>query len=97
VAETIWRDDAKAAVDRLVREAGSEHRGELIALLRSSLHTLNAREGDAERKIIRLTDVPKVNGKYLYRCEGCGEEDRGKDNDRNHMQWRERHVANCWP
>lgn len=96
MGQTTWKDSAKTKVDSLVQEAGAEHRDELIALLRSSLHTLIARNGDTERSIIRLK-VAAVSGKYLYRCTGCGEEDRGSDSDQRHTQWRERHWANCWP
>src|SRR5689334_7103514 len=98
--ETGRRDGAKARVDKLVREAGSEHRDELVVVLRTTLHALIDVTPSVEprrRKIIRLTDVDAVNGKYLYRCCGCGEEDRGNDNDRRHIQWRQRHWAYCWP
>jgi hypothetical protein len=101
MVETSWKDSAKAKLDSLVEQAGKDHRDELVTLLRSSLHTLNARtpyEGGRPRKIVRLLDDPApVTGRSLYRCEGCGEEDRGNDRDRRHMQWRERHWANCWP
>ena len=103
MVETSWKDSAKAKVDSLVEEAGEsdEDHAELVALLRATLHTLNRASAMTDevpvRKIIRLTDVAAVNGKYLYRCNGCGSEDRGNDRDRNHMQWRERHWANCWP
>jgi hypothetical protein len=98
--ETSWKDIAKAKVDSLAQEAGNEHRDELAAVLRASLHALidvTPSEEPRRRKIIRLTDVASVNGRHLYRCNGCGEEDRGNDRDRKHMQWRERHWANCWP
>jgi hypothetical protein len=99
MGETSWKDSAKAKVDNLVQEAGGEHRKELVAVLRASLHALIdvTPFEEPRRKIVRLTDVPAVNGRYLYRCNGCGEEDRGNDHDRNHVQWRERHWANCWP
>ncbi|WP_142392649.1 hypothetical protein [Mycobacterium sp. 3519A] len=97
---TTWKDCAKARVDSLVQEAGSEHRDELAAVLRATLHALidvTPCEELRRRKIIRLTDVPVVKGGHMYRCLGCGEQDRGNDNDRRHMEWRERHWANCWP
>ncbi len=100
MAEPTWKNNAAAVVDNLVQEAGSAHRDELAAVLRSSLHALidvTPSEELRRRKIVRLTDVPVVKGKHLYRCNGCGAEDRGNDNDRQHMKWRERHWANCWP
>lgn len=87
-------------MDALVQEAGREHRDELAAVFRASLHGLmdvTLSEELRRRKIIRLADVPVVKGKHMYRCNGCGEQDRGNDNDRRHMEWRERHWANCWP
>lgn len=48
-------------------------------------------------KISRLADEPMKDGKHAYRCNACGEVSYGHDRDREHLKWRERHWAKCYP
>ncbi len=58
--------------------------------------TTNGSEYGPSERITRLTDVPVVNGKHTYVCNACGDRSQGHDRDREHMQWRRKHWAECW-
>jgi hypothetical protein len=51
--------------------------------------------GPSER-ITRLIDVPVVNGMHTYRCNACGETDKGNDRVAAHLKWRKKHWVECW-